>query len=128
MANKDRSNRVYYRAASLIELMVTLVLAALLLTVASPLYNWAFDEKDSKLAKIAALTFERNVRSTGNINLSLATQSEIDSIIDTLEGNTEGVSVTKVGSNFEVKHGNSIYCVELGEEVGASGNIIESNC
>jgi prepilin-type N-terminal cleavage/methylation domain-containing protein len=116
------------RGFTFFEVIVTLVLAAILAVVAIPVYKWAFSESADRLAKIDAMTFERNVRALANTELRSPSNSDISTVIDSMTGIDEDLSITVAGDGFEIARNGQTYCVIIGEAPNEKGSITAGSC
>jgi prepilin-type N-terminal cleavage/methylation domain-containing protein len=125
----DRIGRPGFRRAfTFFEVIVTLLLAAVLALIAVPVYNWAFSESSDRLAKVDALTFERNVRALANTELRAPSNSDIVTVIDSMTGSDDALSITVAGEGFDVTRDGRTFCVVLGDEANEKGTITAGSC
>jgi prepilin-type N-terminal cleavage/methylation domain-containing protein len=116
------------RAFTFIEVIVVIVLAGVLATVAVAVYSWALSDTGAKIVRNDAREFERNVRSMANTELRAPTSEDALLIAGQLTVDESALSITAAGDGYEVSRNGVSVCVTFGNGVNTAGTITDGSC
>lgn len=116
------------RGFTFTELIAAMLIAGFLALVAVQMFGWLVDDTKTKIVRLDANEFERNVRSLANTELRSPTAADATIVAEQMTADEEGLDIDLTGSGYELTRTGQKACVVIGTGVNTPGTVTDGPC